>query len=79
MIILKKEKPNEVYDRIFKLTNGKDYGLFRAPMKAQVVLNEPCRYFLGDDWVSMNPISIEQINTEIVCEIESRYKSKCRR
>lgn len=46
--MLKKEKPNEVYDRIFKLTNG-------------------------------NPISIEQINTEIVCEIESRYKSKCRR
>lgn len=74
--MLKKEKPNEVYDRIFKLTNGKDYGLFPAPMKAQVALNELCRYFLGEDWFSVNPISQEQINTEIVCEIESKYGRK---
>lgn len=76
---MKKEKRNEVYDRIFKLTDGKDYGIFPAPIDAQVALNELCRYFLGDDWVSMDPISVGQINTEIVCEIESRYKSKCRR
>ena len=27
-----------------------DYGILAPPMKAQVAVNELCRYFLGDDW-----------------------------
>ena len=77
--IFNKETDKERYERLYKLTDMKDYGLCPPAMKAQVALNELCRYFLGEDWLSVNPISQEQINTEIVCEIESRYKSKCRR
>lgn len=65
-----------VYDRILKLTDGKDCGIFPPPMDAQTALDELCRYFLGEDWISVNPISRNQINTEIVFEIESKYKRK---
>lgn len=71
-----KEKDNEKIRRILQLTDGKDYGLCSPPMKAQVALNELCRYFLGENWYSTMPESQEQINTEIVCEIEMLYKGK---
>lgn len=62
---------------ILSLCEPGDYGIFAPPMKAQVALNELCRYLLGDDWYdpsgATNP---EQVNTAIVYEIESRYKRK---
>jgi len=67
-------KLNLCRDRILKLTDGKDYGICSPPMKAQVALNELCRYFLGEDWYTTLPESQEQVNTEIVYEIETRYK-----
>lgn len=70
----RKETPEETEERLFKLTDGKCYGIFTSPMKAQIAVNELCRHFLGEDWYSMNPVSAEQINTEIVYEIERRYK-----
>ena len=69
-----KESKEETATRILKLTDGKDYGIFSPPMNAQVAVNELCCFFLGDDWYSPNPISNEQINTEIVYEIERKYK-----
>ncbi len=69
-----KETNKEIAERLIKLTDGKDYGIFAPPMKAQVAVDELCRYFLGEDWYSVNPISNEQINTEIVYEIECRFK-----
>ena len=52
-----------------------DYGIFAPPMKAQVAINELCRYFLGDDWYdSSGATDSEQVNTAIVNEIEMRYK-----
>ena len=52
-----------------------DYGIFAPPMKAQVAINELCRYFLGDDWYdSSGATDSEQVNTAIVYEIEMRYK-----
>lgn len=69
-----KNKNKYTLKRILKLTNGKDYGLCSPPMKAQVALNELCRYFLGEDWYNVMPESQEQVNTQIVYEIETRYK-----
>jgi hypothetical protein len=43
-------------------------------MDAQVALNELCRYFLRDNWYTVMPMSCEQVNTEVVYEIERRYK-----
>lgn len=73
----KKETNQEIGERLFKLTDQKDYGIFAPPMEAQVAVDELCRYFLGEDWYSVNPLSAEQINTEIVYEIECKFK-KCK-
>lgn len=73
-IFKKKETNKEIGERLFKLTNSKNYGIFPPPMKAQTAIDELCRYFLGEDWYSMNPISKEQINTEIVYEIECKFR-----
>lgn len=74
MLFKKKETNQEIANRILELTDKKDYGMFSPPMKAQIAVNELCHFFLGDDWYSVNPINADQINTEIVYEIECRYK-----
>ena len=71
--IFSKETDKERYKRLYKLTDMKDYGLCPPAMKAQVALNELCKYFLGEDWYAVCG-SQEQINTEIVFEIERKYK-----
>lgn len=78
-IFKRKETNHEIGERIFQLTDKKDYGIFPPPMEAQTAVNELCRYLLGDDWYSVNPLGAEQINTEIVYEIECRYKKHRRR
>lgn len=73
----RKETDKDIADRILKLTEPGEYGIFPPPMKAQVAVDELCRFFLGEDYwtiVSNN----EQANTEIVFEIECRYKNKVR-
>lgn len=77
-IFKRKETNQEIWERLFKLTDGKDYGIFPPPMNAQVAVNELCRYLLGDDWYTIIN-SNEQANTEIVYEIECRYKKHRRR
>ena len=77
MFFKRKETNKEIGERLFKLTNGKDYGMCPPPMNAQVAVNELCRYFLGEDWYSLMPVCNEQINTEIVYEIERKFK-KCK-
>lgn len=69
----KVETPEETYIRIDKLTTGEDCGMFHSPMDAQVALMELCHFFLGDDWYVTAPISVEQMNTEIVYEIEREF------
>lgn len=73
MLFKRKETAQETANRLLKLTDGKDYGIFSPPMNAQIAIQELCHFFLGDDWYSPNPISNEQINTEIVYEIERAY------
>lgn len=72
----RKETHQETSDRIIKLTDGKDYGIFPPPMKAQTAVDELCRFILGDDWYSVNPLGAEQINTEIVYTIERKLINK---
>lgn len=69
----KKETDKEIKERILKLAEPEDYGIFPPPMDSQVALNELCRFFLGDDWCTIT-MSNKQVNTEIVYEIESKYK-----
>lgn len=62
-------------EHILSICESGDYGIFAPPMKAQVAVDELCRYFLGDDWYDTSGATHpEQINTEIVYEIERRYK-----
>lgn len=61
-------------EHLLSLTDGEDYGMFNPPMEAQVALDELRRYFLGDDWYVVDPVSTKQVNTQIVYEIESKYK-----
>lgn len=74
MLFRKKETNKEIGERLFNLTNKQDYGIFPPPMDAQTAVDELCRYFLGEDWYSVNPLGAEQINTEIVYEIECKFK-----
>ena len=53
--------------------------MFPPPLDGQVAVHFLCRYLLGDDWYSVNPISQEQINVEIVHEILYKYSRKYRK
>lgn len=70
----KRETDEEIRERVLSLAKDGDYGIMSPPMDAQVALNELCRHLLGEDWHVVNPISLEQINTNIVYEIERKYK-----
>jgi len=62
-------------EHILSLCEKGDFGIFAPPMKAQTAVNELCHYFLGDDWYDKSGATHpEQVNTEIVAEIERRYK-----
>lgn len=71
---MNKIERKKIKERLLKLTDNKDYGICSPPMKAQIALNELGRYFLGEDWYTVMPVSQEQVNTEIVYLIEMRYK-----
>lgn len=71
----RKETDEDIARRLLNLTNSYpgEYGIFPPPMNAQVAVNELCRFFLGEDyWTIVN--NTEQANTEIVFEIETKYK-----
>lgn len=62
-------------EHILSICEPGDYGIFAPPMKAQVVVHELCRYFLGEDWYdSSGTTNPEQVITAIVYEIERQYK-----
>lgn len=53
--------------------------MFPPPMDAQIGISFLTQYLLGEDWYSVNPISTEQINCEIVHEILYKYSKKYRK
>lgn len=67
-------------DRIEELDNTINKGnLFSPPISGNesiVILKD---YLLGEDWYSYNPISQEQINTEIIHEILMKYSRRYRK
>lgn len=70
----KREADKDIKDRVLSLCEEGDYGICPPPMDAQVALKEIARHLLGENWCVTMPISQEQVNTEIVYAIESRYK-----
>lgn len=68
------ESDDELAERIWELTDKKDYGIFNPCMKAQTAVDELCNFFLGDDWYATGGMGAEQINTEIVYDIEMKFK-----
>lgn len=69
-----RESNQEIENRLHKLTYDKDGECFPAPTDAQVALNELARFLLGDDYYTFS-IKNAQANTEILYDIETRYKN----
>lgn len=72
-----RETSQETMKRILKLTNIKNDPDVIPYMKAQTAVNELCRFFLGEDWYVIDPLSTEQVNVNIVYEIERMFPNKC--
>lgn len=60
------------------LDSCESYGVFSAPMDAQMAVDFLQRYLLGEDWYAIN-INTKQANTEIVHEILYKYSRKYRK
>lgn len=73
-ILKSRESDEERVKRLRALCKDVDCGFFNPPMDAQVALIEICNYLLGENWYVVDPVSQEQVNTQIVYEIEKRYK-----
>ena len=50
--------------------------IFPPPLESQMAIDFLKNYLLGEDWYTVNPISQEQINTEIVFEILFKYSKR---
>ena len=59
--------------------NWQSGNMFPPPLDAQIALKFLKDYLLGEDWYTVNPISQEQINVEIVDAILSKYSKKYRK
>lgn len=63
------------------MNTNKD-NIFPPSMSDRKAMDILWRYLLGEDWYSMNPISHEQINTEIVhlilLKYSKRYRKECK-
>ena len=53
--------------------------IFPPPLEPQMAIGFLKEYLLGEDWYTVNPISQEQINTEIVFEILFKYSKRFKR
>ena len=53
-----------------------DYGIFCPPTTEKEALEVLTEHFLGKDWYSNNPVSNEQVNTEIVSLILQNTQPK---
>ena len=53
--------------------------IFPPPLEPQMAIDYLKDYLLGEDWYTVNPISQEQINTEIVFEILFKYSKRFKR
>lgn len=63
-----------VQDRIYQLSDKKDYGVCPSPVDDSEFVKEMTKYFLGDDWYVVDSISHGQVNHEALIQIEMKYK-----
>lgn len=70
------EPVEEIRKRILSLCEQVDCGIISPPINGQKAFEELCRFILGDNWYSINPISQEQINTEMLFESECALRKK---
>lgn len=61
-----------------EIGDNKD-NIFAPPLNAQFAINFLKYYLLGEDWYSINPVSQEQINAEIVDAILLKYSRQYRK
>ena len=70
-----KESEKDIQDRINSLSdNTEDKSMNMNSISDQKTLNEICDHLLGDNWYIADPISASQVNSQIVYEIENKYK-----
>ena len=70
-----KESEKDITDRINSLSdNTGDQSMNMNSISDQKTLNEICDHLLGDNWYIVDPISASQANSQIVYEIEKKYK-----
>ena len=53
-----------------------DFGIFYPPSTDKEALDALTEHFLGKDWYTDNPVSSEQVNTEIVALILDKTQPK---
>ena len=59
--------------------DAEDCGILSPPLEPQLAINFLKDYLLDEDWYSFNPISTQQVNTEIVFSILCKYSRKFRK
>ena len=70
-----KESEKDIQDRMNSLSdNTEEQSMNMNSISDQKTLNEICDHLLGDNWYIVDPISASQANSQIVYEIEKKYK-----
>lgn len=69
-----KDKDRIITNHLISICGYVKDGVFIPPMDYKTAFNELCRHFLGENWFTENPISNQQAITQMVYEIEMRYK-----
>jgi len=59
--------------------NWQENNMFPPLLNGQKALDFLREYLLGEDWYSVNPISTEQINCEVVHNILYKFSKKYRK
>lgn len=54
-------------------------GLMQPPLNAQKALDILQAYLLGEDWYIVNPVNVEQGNSQVVHEILLKYSPQYRK
>ena len=53
-----------------------NFGIFYPPMKAEEFIEFIKDYLLNENWYTVNPVSNEQVYTEILIDVLDRYSKK---
>ena len=71
-------KVAEFLDKVYE-GEKEDYGIFLPPTSAQLGLKVLMEHFLGKEWYTINPISLEQVYTEAIVQILEADNKRIRR